>query len=149
MNDHTYDSLPPQSPPDNNGNSFMTTYGALSWRCYHNGGERLGDDDLAMTEIEINVAKGILRWLDQHPEFARFRSMIKAVPHHHDTYVTLKMTELIRYNLWLRMDASSWLAKTDAKTYSASLWQLAIIRLSAYLNTGYWDIDLDAQVKVI
>jgi hypothetical protein len=148
MTNDTDDSFPLQSPPDDNGNPAMTTYGALSWRCYHNDGDRVGDDDLAMTEIEISVAKGILRWFDQHPEQARLRRLIQAVPHH-DAYVTLKMTELVRYNLWLRMDASSWLAKTDAKTYSAALWQLAIIRLSAYLNTGYWEIDLEAQAKVI
>ena len=110
-------------------------YKRLTWNVLFGIGIR-GENEALMIDKEYAVAQRILEWLTEYPEYAYYREYIKSVPYRH--YLLLEQTNTLHFNLWLRTNASVWISPRDAISHTCLLWQFAIIRLSAYLNTGAW-----------
>lgn len=93
-----------------------------------------------MPEVEINVAKGIIRWLERYPGW---KSSLIEIP--------LISTNLpigcpqwfpILRTLWVEMNAEAWLREESA--YSL-LWGVAVLRVAYYLNTGSYALPCDVH----
>lgn len=115
--------------------SPTTDYKRLVWNVATNVGTRSYNAQL-MLEKELYVAQRILVWLDEHPSQYYYRDYIKEIPY--TDFMHLEITSTLHFNLWRVVDASLWLSTRDASGYQDSLWQMAVVRLSCFLNTGDW-----------
>lgn len=113
-----------------------TDYKRLTWNVLFGEGEP-GVNEQIMFDKECAVAARILDWLTAHPECSHYRPLIQAVPF--QTYLQPDRSDRLRQNLWMRTNASLWISPRDATSHTCVLWQLAIVRLSRYLNTGQWE----------
>ena len=113
------------------------SYKSLSLATHAHAGER-GRRDAAMAALEVEVAQTILVWLETHPPYHLLLDWIRVIPY--TGRVTLDDTQHIRAPLWGAMDARRWLGPQEASGFRGMLWQVALVRLSAYLNTGSFDI---------
>jgi hypothetical protein len=113
--------------------SPSTDYKHLIWNVLSRVGAP-GVNEKLMFAKECFVAQRILDWLDEHPEYAYYRDYIKLIPY--DNFTALEETSTIHFNLWMNCNASMWISTRDAANHRDALWQLAVMRVSAYLNTG-------------
>jgi hypothetical protein len=113
--------------------SPSTDYKRLCWNVLSRIGAP-GVNEKLMSDKECHVAQRIIDWLDEHPQYSYYRDYIKQVPY--DDYLELEATNTIHWNLWMNSNASMWISTRDASNHRDTLWQLAVMRVSAYLNTG-------------
>jgi hypothetical protein len=110
-------------------------YKRLSWYILVGIGDRAHNADL-MFKKELAVAQRVLQWLDDHPGQSYYRDYIQEIPY--VDFMQLEITSTLHFNLWRVTDASLWISTRDASNYQDMLWQMAVVRLSCYLNTGDW-----------
>lgn len=108
-------------------------YKRLAWNILFGIGAR-GSNEQLMLQKECAVAQRIVDWLDDHPQHGYYRDLIKEIPYR--DYLELESTSTLHFNLWRMTDASLWLSTREAANHRDHLWQMAVVRTSAYLNTG-------------
>lgn len=108
-------------------------YKRLAWNVLTRIGAP-GVNEKLMCDKECFVAQRILDWLDDHPEYGYYRDYIKQVPY--KDFMELEGTSTIHFNLWMNSNASMWISTRDAANHRDQLWQMALMRVSCYLNTG-------------
>lgn len=95
-----------------------------------------GAPEKAMLAMECDVAQKILNALNDHPQAYQIRASIQAVPY--KDFPSPQRTEALRDALWRVTGAAQWIGARNATSPRCLLWQFALVRLSAYLNTGHW-----------
>lgn len=84
--------------------------------------------------LEEETAKTLHAWLSAQTLYQHYWGLIKDLKGL-DCY-DIDSTASLRWNLWMASNALLW--PCPIKSSNDLLWQMAIIRLSIYLNEGDW-----------